>query len=155
MFEANQAHFIEGTLGTNIDPRFPYLPRPSSNTEQHELIDEGKFEEVAPKKSLLTQVLPDPGYFAAGGLAGVISRTATAPLDRLKVYLIANVGTVKDTSIAAAKRGDAVAAAKQVGRPLTLALQELWKAGGMRSLFAGIITFPKPNYRANVCKEMV
>jgi len=155
MFEANQAHFIEGTLGTKIDPRFPYLPRPSSSTEQHELIDEGNFEEVAPKKSLLTQVLPDPGFFAAGGLAGVISRTATAPLDRLKVYLIANVGKAKDTPIAAAKRGDAVAAAKHIGRPLTLALQELWKAGGMRSLFAGMITLTNPDYRANAYKEMV
>lgn len=30
------------------------------------------------------------GYFYAGGVAGVISRTCTAPFDRLKVYLIAN-----------------------------------------------------------------
>lgn len=30
------------------------------------------------------------GYFYAGGLAGVISRTCTAPFDRVKVYLIAN-----------------------------------------------------------------
>lgn len=30
------------------------------------------------------------GYFYAGGMAGVISRTCTAPFDRVKVYLIAN-----------------------------------------------------------------
>ncbi|OBT40652.1 hypothetical protein VE00_08359 [Pseudogymnoascus sp. WSF 3629] len=84
----------------------------------------------------LTFLLPDPGYFAAGGIAGVISRTATAPLDRLKVYLIANTGNVKDT-LSAAKKGDAVKAVRQVGRPLIDATKELWRAGGVRSLFAG------------------
>ena len=87
----------------------------------------------------LTFLLPDPGYFAAGGIAGVISRTATAPLDRLKVYLIANTGNVKD-SLSAAKKGDAVQAVKQVGRPLIDATKELWRAGGVRSLFAGMLS---------------
>ncbi len=41
-------------------------------------------------KSKLTQYLPETGYFIAGALAGGISRTATAPLDRLKVYLLVN-----------------------------------------------------------------
>jgi hypothetical protein len=86
----------------------------------------------------LTFLLPDPGYFAAGGIAGVISRTATAPLDRLKVYLIANTGNVKDT-LSAAKKGDAVKAVRQVGRPLIDATKELWRAGGVRSLFAGML----------------
>lgn len=85
----------------------------------------------------LTFLLPDPGYFAAGGIAGVISRTATAPLDRLKVYLIANTGNATE-SISAAKKGDAVKAVRQIGRPLIDATKELWKAGGMRSLFAGM-----------------
>lgn len=85
----------------------------------------------------LTFLLPDPGYFAAGGIAGAISRTATAPLDRLKVYLIANTGTVKD-SLSSAKKGDAVQVAKHVSRPLVDATKELWRAGGVRSLFAGM-----------------
>lgn len=160
MYEVNHAHFIEAALGTKLDNRFPF-PRPPVERQPPEP-EESLIEEVAPtKKSLLTQILPDPGYFAAGGLAGVISRTATgmsypdrvlheswnmykkslltfiaAPLDRLKVYLIANVGSPKD-AITAVKTGDTKAAARQIGRPLVLAIKDLWAAGGMRSLFAG------------------
>lgn len=105
------------------------------------LLSNAEFEDapgVAPikKKLLLTDLLPDPGYFAAGAIAGVISRTSTAPLDRLKVYLIANIGPAKN-SLDAVKKGDAAGVAKTVGRPLIDASKELWKAGGIRSLFAG------------------
>ena len=61
--------------------------------------------------------------------------TATAPLDRLKVYLIANVGDA--APVTAAKNGNVATAAKQVGGPLIAACKDLWKAGGIRSLFAG------------------
>jgi solute carrier family 25 phosphate transporter 23/24/25/41 len=94
--------------------------------------------EVAEKNSSLTVLLIDPGYFAAGGIAGAVSRTATAPLDRLKVYLIANTGVGKD-SLNAVKQGEAIAAVKHIGKPLLDACKELWRAGGIRSLFAGII----------------
>jgi solute carrier family 25 (mitochondrial phosphate transporter), member 23/24/25/41 len=89
------------------------------------------------KNSTLTVLIIDPGYFAAGGIAGAVSRTATAPLDRLKVYLIANTSVAKD-SLEAVKHGEALKAVKQVGRPLIDACKELWKAGGVRSLFAGV-----------------
>jgi solute carrier family 25 phosphate transporter 23/24/25/41 len=87
-------------------------------------------------KSLLTGVLPDPGYFLAGGIAGVVSRTATAPLDRLKVYLIAQTGTSRE-AVKVVKKGTGINAIKNFGRPLYDATLELWKAGGVRSLFAG------------------
>lgn len=80
--------------------------------------------------------LPGSGYFLAGGMAGFISRTATAPLDRLKVYLIAQTGVTKD-AVEAAKQGAAIEATKKASRPLIEASKALWRAGGMRNLFAG------------------
>ena len=76
------------------------------------------------------------GYFLAGGIAGAVSRTATAPFDRLRVYLIAQTNGV----IKAAKHGEAAQATKGVGRPLIDALKAIWKAGGVRSLFAGMLS---------------
>ncbi|KKY19033.1 putative calcium dependent mitochondrial carrier protein [Diplodia seriata] len=76
------------------------------------------------------------GYFAAGGVAGIVSRTTTAPLDRLKVYLIAQTSTA-ETAVQAAKSGAPVVAAKQGAKSLLVASKELWAAGGMRSLYAG------------------
>jgi solute carrier family 25 phosphate transporter 23/24/25/41 len=126
MYEHNQAHFVEATVDPAIDAE-----------EHFTQSEEPFFEDVTTlKKSWLTEILPDPGYFAAGAVAGAVSRTATAPLDRIKVYLIANVGPAKD-SMEATKQGNAVAAAKRLGQPLLEATKELWKAGGMRSLFAG------------------
>lgn len=76
------------------------------------------------------------GYFLAGGVAGMISRTSTAPLDRLKVYLIAQTGNTSK-AVQAAKQGAALQATKHAARPLIDACKELWAAGGIRSLFAG------------------
>lgn len=74
MYEANHGHYIGAALGTKLDNRFP-LSEPAAEQEQEP--EEEVVIDALSKNSLLTQILPDPGYFAAGGIAGVISRTAT------------------------------------------------------------------------------
>ena len=104
------------------------LPQPDTAQDTQHLHHE--------EKATLTIFVPNLGYFAAGGLAGITSRTATAPLDRLKVYLIAQTGTATE-AIQAAKQGAALQATKHAGSSLWNACKELWAAGGIRSLFAG------------------
>jgi len=89
-------------------------------------------------RSVLTGFVPDPGYFLAGGLAGVASRTTTAPLDRLKVYLIARTDAASE-AISKAKSGAPLTATKHGASTLANACRDLWAAGGIRSLFAGML----------------
>jgi solute carrier family 25 phosphate transporter 23/24/25/41 len=95
-------------------------------------------EDEASTAIRLTDVLPDPGYFLAGAVSGAVSRTATAPLDRLKVYLLVSTKTrTVDAAIAAAKDGRPVASLRHMGGPIVEGIRTLWKAGGMRTFFAG------------------
>jgi len=88
-------------------------------------------------KSKLTDLLPEPGYFLAGAVSGGVSRTATAPLDRLKVYLLVNTTPAKNAALAAAKSGRPLAALRNAGAPIVDAVMTLWRAGGIRTFFAG------------------
>jgi solute carrier family 25 phosphate transporter 23/24/25/41 len=90
----------------------------------------------ARRKLKLTDLVPDVGYFIAGGVSGITSRTVTAPLDRLKVYLIAQT-TNSNEAVQAAKSGAPIKAGRQGMRTLVNACKDLWAAGGIRSLFAG------------------
>ncbi|GAB0137177.1 hypothetical protein EsDP_00005455 [Epichloe bromicola] len=93
--------------------------------------------EKPPKKFKLTDFAPDPGYFLAGAIAGGVSRTATAPLDRLKVYLLVNTSSSSETAVAAIKQGRPAAAVKNALRPISDAVRDLSRNGGVRSFFAG------------------
>jgi solute carrier family 25 phosphate transporter 23/24/25/41 len=85
-------------------------------------------------KPVLIAFVPSTGYFAAGAIAGIASRTATAPIDRLKVYLIAQT---KKPEIAGIDTKSHFKLLQQAYRTTALACSELWKAGGLRSLYAG------------------
>ncbi|KAI1412428.1 mitochondrial carrier [Hypoxylon sp. FL1857] len=89
------------------------------------------------KRSVLIKYIPDPGYFIAGAVAGGISRTATAPLDRLKVYLLVNTTSSANVAVDAAKSGQPLRALRHAGRPLITAVTDIYKAGGFRGFFAG------------------
>ena len=97
-------------------------------------------------KPVLIACVPNPGYFLAGGTAGIVSRTATAPLDRLKVYLIAQTDVAQET-VQAAKSGAFLSALKNSGRQLVNATRDLWAAGGIRSLYAGESLSQTSRYR--------
>jgi solute carrier family 25 phosphate transporter 23/24/25/41 len=112
------------------------LPQHSVDLKPAALIVEAQEDIVESLKSVLIACVPNPGYFVAGGLAGIVSRTATAPLDRLKVYLIAQTSVTRD-AVALAKSGNIFLAVANAWRPLADATKELWKAGGLRSLYAG------------------
>jgi solute carrier family 25 phosphate transporter 23/24/25/41 len=123
----------------------------SQPTQSTHLVDDGTLEEhteenwqsstgVAAKplkKFKLTDFAPDPGYFLAGAIAGGVSRTATAPLDRLKVYLLVNTSISSETAAAAVKQGRPLAAVKNALRPISDAVKDLFRNGGLRSFFAG------------------
>ncbi|KAI0202524.1 mitochondrial carrier domain-containing protein [Astrocystis sublimbata] len=110
---------------------------PADLSTSQDTQDEDATREVKVKKPVLIRYIPDPGYFVAGAIAGGISRTATAPLDRLKVYLLVNTKSEANAAAEAAQKGRVAQAAKRAGRPLLSAISDLYKSGGMRGFFAG------------------
>ncbi|RYO74196.1 hypothetical protein DL764_010950 [Monosporascus ibericus] len=115
-------------VSQGIEP--PMLPTTRGAKAEPGLHEKGK-------KFVLISYLPDPGYFIAGAVAGGISRTATAPLDRLKVYLLVNTSADASLVVKAAKKGQPLLAVRNAGRPLITAVTDLYKAGGFRGFFAG------------------
>ena len=114
--------------GGSLPPR---LARPSQPTPSAEHLSSRQHKRIR-----LTDLAPSVGYFVAGGVAGITSRTATAPLDRLKVYLIAQTGSASE-AVEAVKQAKPVAATKHGASTLWGACKDVWRAGGIRSLFAG------------------
>lgn len=103
---------------------------------------------IASARSRLTEFLPEPGYFLAGAISGGVSRTTTAPLDRLKVFLLVNTQSSATPALDAVKKGQPLKAVEGAGKPIRDAVVTLWRAGGFRTFFAGkaagVPTFVSP-----------
>ncbi|KAJ6780133.1 hypothetical protein PWT90_03846 [Aphanocladium album] len=108
--------------------------KPSDGTQDH--TKDGNVEPET-RSFKLTDFAPHPGYFLAGAIAGGVSRTATAPLDRLKVYLLVNTKSGSETAVAALKKGKPLVALKNAGRPFSDAIKDVYRSGGIRGFFAG------------------
>lgn len=83
-----------------------------------------------------SQTLDSIGYFLAGGNAGAVSRTVTAPFDRLKVYLIARTDSLTAV-VTQVKDANPVSTAKKAFGPLRDSITEIYRAGGIWGFFAG------------------
>lgn len=117
--------------------------------------------------TLINQFLSGFGFFLAGGLSGVVSRTCTAPFDRIKVFLIARTdlsSTILHSKKELAKQVASNASRKAIEEarrklaqieleasahaadpphkrtirsPMIQAIRTLWKQGGFRAFYVG------------------
>lgn len=101
--------------------------------------------------TLVSQFLNGFGFFLAGGLAGVVSRTCTAPFDRIKVFLIARTDLTStvlhsrlEIELEMAKhlveKRSPIAEQlhqKTIRSPIIQAARTLWKQGGFRAFYVG------------------
>lgn len=120
-----------------VKPSPAHSNTPAKPTTQGTNVKSKLGEEANGDENWLIKYLPDPGYFVAGAVAGGISRTATAPLDRLKVYLLVNTKSTSYAAIDAAKSGRPLAAVTNAARSFGGAVTELYRNGGLRGFFAG------------------
>ena len=82
-------------------------------------------------------------YLLAGGVAGVVSRTATAPFDRLKVYLITasaadlNLDSFKSNVAGVDDAHSVQQIAPRRTRTLTRAITNIYGQGGVKAFWVG------------------
>jgi solute carrier family 25 phosphate transporter 23/24/25/41 len=135
--QASQTTAIESVTERPEPEAATVIAPPVDDGTLQQNLDQSTAGDTPKQKPRLTNFVPDPGYFLAGAIAGGVSRTATAPLDRLKVYLLVNTTTRTETALGALKQGRPLMALKYAAQPFTDAVKDLSRSGGARGFFAG------------------
>ena len=89
--------------------------------------------------TLINEFIRGFGYFITGGISGVISRTCTAPLDRIKVFLIARSdlsSTLLNTTQEVLARNPN-AKIEKIQSPIVKAIRTLYHEGGLKAFYVG------------------
>ncbi|KAH3901339.1 Ca(2+)-binding ATP:ADP antiporter SAL1 SCDLUD_002830 [Saccharomycodes ludwigii] len=91
--------------------------------------------------TLINDFIKGGGFFIAGGLSGVISRTCTAPFDRIKVFLIARTDLsstlLNSKSALAAHAKHPTSDLSKIQSPLVKAIKTIYRQGGLKSFYVG------------------
>ncbi|KAG8845987.1 hypothetical protein FRB96_002213 [Tulasnella sp. 330] len=132
---------MEGDVTLSAEDRHPLLSNAASGAETYIVPGEEEREqdgEEDPHASFFAMVGHSQAFrfLLAGGLAGAVSRTATAPFDRLKVFLI----TRSTSSVAELmKAGDVPTATKSVRGMAALmeAIRTIHTEQGLRGFWVG------------------
>lgn len=89
-------------------------------------------------------ILNSVGFFLAGGLSGVVSRTCTAPLDRIKVFLIARTdlsSTLLKNKTQLRHHIEELRHKKippqKIESPLVRSIKTIYKQGGIKAFYVG------------------
>lgn len=124
---------FDGDVSLTGELAEPSDPKAQAKTTTKSLPDESKSsspETGQQNKSDVVQMDVAFKFLAAGGIAGAVSRTATAPFDRLKIYLI----TAQPARPVAA--GGTNASLPTFGA-LAQSLQMIYREGGLRGFWLG------------------
>ncbi|KAM9910332.1 hypothetical protein OXX69_004585 [Metschnikowia pulcherrima] len=117
--------------------------------------------------TLINQFLSGFGFFLAGGLSGVVSRTCTAPFDRIKVFLIARTDlsstvlrskiqiekevasgasrhvieearkALAQAQLESSRSGPDAPHKRTIRSPIIQAARTIWKQGGFKAFYVG------------------
>ncbi|KAG7894988.1 hypothetical protein KL905_000225 [Ogataea polymorpha] len=124
--------FIPRLEGSRVRTAFKFL-----NDEMENISSEGDV-------TVSDDVLKSVGYFLAGGLSGVVSRTCTAPFDRVKVFLIARTDLAstllnnrQELQSKIEEKVHHPVSKKKIQSPLVRAVKTLYKQGGLRAFYVG------------------